>query len=79
MIAKEILEPFFVIRRLSPEEATFMMASRLKREKMSKPKSYNITSDDQRYELVRRVLAKELTIKEVSHENNDHRLLSITE
>ena len=79
MTMKEVFEPFFVIRRLSPEDATMMLATRLKKDKSSKPKSYNITNDDQRYELVRRVLAKELTIKEVSHMSNLSRLLNFTE
>jgi len=66
MTAKEAIEPLFVIRRLSPEEAMHVLMAKLKKVNLGKPKSYNITSDDQRYELVRRVLAKELTIKEVS-------------
>jgi hypothetical protein len=70
MTAKEINEPFFVVRRLTPEEVTVMLAARLRQDKMSKPKAYNITSDEQRFELVRRVLAKELTIKEVSDMSN---------
>ena len=65
MTAQESIEPFFVIKRLSPEEASVLLTARLKRAKHVMPKSYNITNDDQRYELVRRVLARELTIKEV--------------
>ena len=70
MTNKEVFEPFFVIQRLSPEEASLVLASKLKGLKQNKHKSYNVTNDEMRYELVRRVLAKELTIKEVSHNYN---------
>ncbi len=61
-----VMEPAFKIKRLTPDEALGILSSWTKRECVQEaPKSYNITNDDQRYELVRRVLAKELTIKEV--------------
>ena len=65
MTERDINEPFFSIKRLSPEDATRLIATRLKKARLSSTKSYNITSDDQRYELVRRVLDKELSLKEV--------------
>ena len=65
MTEREIIEPFFSIKRLSPEDATHLIATRLKKTRLSETKSYNITNDNQRYELVRRVLNKELSLKNV--------------
>lgn len=61
----ESVIPFFSVKRKSPEE-TIRLLSSLTRSKLSLvSKSYNVTNDEQRYELIRRVLAKELTIKKV--------------
>lgn len=66
MTEEVTLEPFFIIKRLTPDEAVEILNARAKKAKLGDTKSYNITNDDQRFELVRRVLNKELTIKEVS-------------
>ena len=59
-------EPAFKVKRLDPETALDVLNSWLRQASLQESKSYNITNDDQRYELVRRILAKEITIKEVS-------------
>jgi len=61
------LEEIFCVKRLAPEEAFDVMKTALCKKDCSSLalKSYNITNDEQRFELIRRVLGKELTIKEV--------------
>lgn len=78
MTEQVILEPLFSVKRLTPEEAFSLISARLKKMKSVETKSYNITNDDQRFELVRQVLNKELTIKEVNHKVSHCRQPSIT-
>jgi len=59
------LKPTFTIRRMSPEDTLDLINTWNDQMNEDEPKSYNITNDEQRYELVRQVLSKELTIKEV--------------
>ena len=56
----------FTVRRLSPEEAMNILKTFDKWKETTPVKSYNITSDGQRFELIRRVVAKEITIKEAA-------------
>lgn len=59
--------PFFTIKRKTPEASLQLLMHFAKHKNNPNTKSYNVTNDDQRYELIRRVLAKELTIKKVLH------------
>ncbi len=59
-------EPAFKIHRLSPEEALDILEAHFKENKPTEPKSYNITTDEQRFALIKRVTAKELTIKQAA-------------
>ncbi len=80
MTEQKSFESPFLVKRLAPDDAVSILCVWLRRTRNTKPKSYNITSDDQRFELVRRVLDKELTIKEVFclSSNGNGRLRSST-
>ena len=56
----------FNIKRLKPEEVQTILKCQRKKKAMLLAKSYNITSDNQRFELVKLVLSKEMIIKEVA-------------
>ena len=59
------LEEVFCVKRMTPEEAFNVLKTAFIKKDCNSLKSYNITNDEQRFELIRRVLGKELTIKEV--------------
>eukprot|EP00826_Nyctotherus_ovalis_P015938 TRINITY_DN14574_c0_g2_i1.p1 TRINITY_DN14574_c0_g2~~TRINITY_DN14574_c0_g2_i1.p1 ORF type:complete len:118 (-),score=10.94 TRINITY_DN14574_c0_g2_i1:410-763(-) len=65
-MTKEMQLPMFTIERKSPEKMLQLLTSLARANDSRSQKSYNVTNDEQCYELVRRVLAKELTIKKVS-------------
>ncbi len=66
MIVEDRVEPPFAIRRLSPDETVTMWRARLKTARMAKPRTYNVTNDDLRYQFLQRVLSKELSVKQAS-------------
>lgn len=57
-------EPAFVVKRLSPDAVYALHQSWAAQRQFGATRSYNVTTDDQRFELVRRVLSRELSIKE---------------
>lgn len=60
------LQPTFLIKRLIPTEAITLLRSWTKEKNPLPLKSYEITTDEQRFNLIRRVKARELTIKEAA-------------
>jgi hypothetical protein len=65
MIGEGNREEVFNIKRLNPEEIAPILKSYRKRKAQVQAKDYNITNDSQRFELVRIVLGREMTIKDV--------------
>ncbi len=61
-----ITNPSFAIKRLSPEEAAPIQIAWLRAKRKAIQRSYNITTDDQRYQLLHKVLSKEMTVSEAA-------------
>ena len=56
---------FFEIKRLTPEEAERFQSAYI-RPKLTMQKSYHITSNEERYQFLYKVLNKELTVSEAA-------------
>ena len=67
MIEEKKGEQVFTVKRLCPEDVNRLLKTYWKKKTNLATKSYNVTNDSQRFELVRVVLSKEMTIKEVIH------------
>eukprot|EP00826_Nyctotherus_ovalis_P046574 TRINITY_DN5278_c0_g1_i20.p2 TRINITY_DN5278_c0_g1~~TRINITY_DN5278_c0_g1_i20.p2 ORF type:complete len:139 (+),score=30.11 TRINITY_DN5278_c0_g1_i20:331-747(+) len=59
------MENTFAIKRLTPEDADALRKSWIHPQK-SIQRSYKITNDEQRYEFLRRVIHKEMTVSEAA-------------
>jgi len=58
--------PTFIIKRLKPEEAAPLQLLWQRSKRKTSQRSYSTTTDDLRYVLLNKVLAKELTVSEAA-------------
>ena len=65
MLEEKKGEQVFTVKRLCPDDVNRLLKAYWKKRTNLATKSYNVTSDSQRFELVRLVLSKEMTIKKV--------------
>ena len=70
MTPQQGFEKIFNVTHLSHEEVFDIIEARKSRERV---KAYHLTNNDERYELLKSVITKETTMKEVAYVHANHR------